>query len=251
MQLKLDGKTFAVTGAAQGIGAAIVRGLTDAGATVAAMDIDAGGMDHLRPLPHVTCHAGDLGSHAGAHALCAEVIAHHGHVDGLITAAGGVRGQTGRPLEDITPDDWHAIFAANVDAAMWCAQAFAPGMKQRGQGRIVTISSGAGLKASLTGIQAYAAAKHALIGITKQLALELGPAGITVNSVAPGFILSNPATERQWDAFGTERQKQIIGNIHMRRLGRAEDIADAVTFLCSDKANWITGQTLQVDGGHA
>ncbi|MBB3995769.1 3-oxoacyl-[acyl-carrier protein] reductase [Sulfitobacter undariae] len=251
MQLNLDGKIFAVTGAAQGIGAAIVRGLTDAGATVAAIDIDAGGMAHLAPLPRVTTHAGDLGTQTTAHALCAEVIAQHGTIDGLVTAAGGVRGQTGRPLEDITPDDWHTIFAANVDAAMWCAQAFAPAMKKRGQGRIVTISSGAGLKASLTGIQAYAAAKHALIGLTKQLALELGPAGITVNSVAPGFILSNPATERQWDAFGTERQKQIIGNIHMRRLGRAQDIADAVTFLCSDKANWITGQTLQVDGGHA
>lgn len=238
-----------MTGAAQGIGAAIVRGLVDAGARVAAMDIDA--MDALMDMPAVTCHKGDLGSRDSAHALCAEVLTRHGRIDGLITAAGGVRGQTGRPLEDITEADWHAIFAANVDAAMWCAQAFAPQMKARGAGRIVTISSGAGLKASLTGIQAYASAKHALIGLTKQLALELGPHGITVNSVAPGFILSNPATERQWDAFGPERQKQIVGSIHMRRLGRAQDIADAVTFLCSDRAAWITGQTLQVDGGHA
>lgn len=249
MQVTLEGRNFAVTGAAQGIGAAIVRGLVDAGARVAAMDIDA--MDALMDMPAVTCHTGDLGSRDSAHALCAEVLTRHGRIDGLITAAGGVRGQTGRPLEDITEADWHAIFAANVDAAMWCAQAFAPQMKARGAGRIVTISSGAGLKASLTGIQAYASAKHALIGLTKQLALELGPHGITVNSVAPGFILSNPATERQWDAFGPERQKQIVGSIHMRRLGRAQDIADAVTFLCSDRAAWITGQTLQVDGGHA
>jgi 3-oxoacyl-[acyl-carrier protein] reductase len=251
MQLSLAGKTFAVTGAAQGIGAAIVRSLTDAGAAVAALDIDADGMADLAAVPRVSYHAGDLGNQSSAQALCAEAVRHHGKIDGLVTAAGGVRGQVGRPLDQITPEDWHAIFAANVDAAMWCAQALAPGMKERGQGRIVTISSGAGLKASLTGIQAYASAKHALIGLTKQLALELGPAGITVNSVAPGFILSNPATERQWDAFGPERQKQIVGNIHMRRLGRVQDIADAVTFLCSDKANWITGQTLQVDGGHA
>ena len=251
MQLDLRDKVFAVTGAAQGIGAAIVQGLVEAGATVAALDIDAKGMEHLSALPRVTCHSGDLGSQADAHALCKDVIAQHGKIDGLVTAAGGVRGQVGRPIEDISSDDWHAIFAANVDAAMWCAQAFAPDMKKRGHGRIVTISSGAGLKASLTGIQAYASAKHALIGLTKQLALELGPAGITVNSVAPGFILSNPATERQWDAFGPVRQKEIIGNIHMRRLGRAQDIADAVTFLCSEKAGWITGQTLQVDGGHA
>ncbi len=249
MQLSLTGKVFAVTGAAQGIGAAIVRALAEAGATVAAMDID--GMDHLGDTSCVTCHKGDLGSREIAHALCAEILTRHGGIDGLVTAAGGVRGQVGRPLEKITEDDWRVIFAANVDAAMWCAQAFAPAMKDRGAGRIVTISSGAGLKASLTGIQAYASAKHALIGLTKQLALELGPQGITVNSVAPGFILSNPATERQWEAFGRERQKQIVGSIHMRRLGRAQDIADAVTFLCSDKAAWITGQTLQVDGGHA
>jgi len=251
MQLTLNGKVFVVTGAAQGIGTAIVRGLVDAGAKVAALDIDEGGLAHLSDLPGVTCHAGDLGSRASAAALCDEVLAAYGAVDGLVTAAGGVRGQTGRAIEEITEDDWRAIFAANVDAAMWCAQAFAPGMKSRGQGRIVTITSGAGLKASLTGIQAYAAAKHAAVGLTKQLALELGPAGITVNSVAPGFILSNPATERQWNAFGETRQRQIIGNIHMRRLGRPEDIADAVTFLCSDRANWITGQILQVDGGHA
>lgn len=251
MQLNLNGKVFAVTGAAQGIGAAIVRGLLDAGATVAAMDIDADGMAPLASLPRTSFHAGNLGTRDRAHALCAEVLALHGKIDGLVTAAGGVRGQVGRPIEEITSDDWHAIFAANVDAAMWCAQAFAPAMKQCGSGRIVTISSGAGLKASLTGIQAYASAKHALIGLTKQLALELGCDGITVNSVAPGFILSNPATEKQWDAFGTARQKQIVGSIYMRRLGRAEDIADAVTFLCSDKAGWITGQTLQVDGGHA
>ncbi|ASJ72756.1 SDR family NAD(P)-dependent oxidoreductase [Granulosicoccus antarcticus] len=251
MQLNLDQRVFAVTGAAQGIGAAIVESLVAEGAIVAAIDIDADGLSRLEMLQGVTCHSGDLGSPDSAHAICKEIIDQHGHVDGLVTAAGGVRGQIGRPLEEITPADWQAIFAANVDAAMWCAQGFAPAMKQRGWGRIVTISSGAGLKPSLTGIQAYASAKHALVGLTRQLALELGPAGITVNSVAPGFVLSNPSTERQWQAFGAERQAQIVNSIHTRRLGRAEDIADAVTFLCSDKAGWITGQILQVDGGHA
>ncbi len=251
MQLNLDQRVFVVTGAAQGIGAAIVESLVTEGAMVAAIDIDADGLSRLNGQQGVTCHSGDLGSHGSAQAICREVINQHGHVDGLVTAAGGVRGQIGRPLEEITPSDWQVIFAANVDAAMWCAQGFAPAMKQRGWGRIVTISSGAGLKPSLTGIQAYASAKHALVGLTRQLALELGPAGITVNSVAPGFVLSNPSTERQWEAFGAERQEQIVNSIHTRRLGRAEDIANAVTFLCSDKAGWITGQILQVDGGYA
>ncbi|MFN4128754.1 MAG: SDR family NAD(P)-dependent oxidoreductase [Paracoccaceae bacterium] len=251
MRLTLEGKLFAVTGAAQGIGAAIVTTLAEAGATVAAIDIDATGLSRFDRHAQVTTHAADLGSRDSTHALFTSIAEAQGSVYGLVTSAGGVRGQVGRPLEDITPDDWHAIFAANVDAAMWCAQVVAPEMKARGAGRIVTISSGAGLRPSLTGIQAYASAKHALVGLTRQLALELGPAGITVNSVAPGFVLSNPATQRQWEAFGPDRQKQIVGGIHMRRLGRAQDIADAVAFLASDRAGWISGQILSVDGGHA
>lgn len=175
----------------------------------------------------------------------------HGRIDGLVCSAGGVRGQVGRPIEEISEDDWHAIFAANVDAAMWCAQAVSHEMKARGTGRIVTISSGAGLRPSLTGIQAYAAAKHALVGLTRQLALELGPHGITVNSVAPGFVISNPSTARQWEAFGPAQQQAVLNGIHRRRLGHPEDIAAAVTFLASPQADWISGQVLSVDGGHA
>jgi 3-oxoacyl-[acyl-carrier protein] reductase len=124
-------------------------------------------------------------------------------------------------------------------------------MKAAGWGRIVTISSGAGLRPSLTGIQAYAAAKHALVGLTKQLSLELGPHGITVNSVAPGFVLSNPATQAQWEAYGPEGQAALVRRIHTRRLGTPEDIAAAAVFLTGQEAGWISGQILSVDGGVA
>ena len=248
MRIDLTGRVFVVTGAAQGIGAAIVGHLAEAGATVAAVDIDGPGMASLGAASR---HEADLGDRAAVHGVMDEIAGKHGRIDGLVTAAGGVRGQVGRPLEEIAPDDWQAIFAANVDAAMWCAQAAAPHLKAAGGGRIVTISSGAGLRPSLTGIQAYAAAKHALVGLTKQLALELGPHGITVNSVAPGFVLSNPSTQRQWEAFGPEKQAQVVASTHMRRLGSPEDIAHAVTFLASEQAGWISGQILSVDGGHA
>ena len=249
MRVDLDGRVFAVTGAAQGIGAAIVTRLAEAGATVAAIDIDGPGIDQL---DHAASrHEADLGDREAVHGVIGRIVADHGRLDGLVTAAGGVRGQVGRPIEEIVEEDWRAIFAANIDAAMWCAQAAAPHLATTGAGRIVTISSGAGLRPSLTGIQAYAAAKHALVGLTRQLALELGPRGVTVNSVAPGFVLSNPSTERQWQAFGPEWQKRIVEGIHMRRLGQADDIAAAVAFLVSDHAGWITGQVLSVDGGHA
>ncbi len=129
------------------------------------------------------------------------------------------------------------------------AQAVAPGMKAARAGRIVNISSGAGLGVSLTGIQAYAAAKAAQIGLTRQLAHELGPFGITVNSIAPGFVRSNPTTEKQWESYGAEGQKRLVESIALRRLGAPADIAHAVLFFASDYAGWITGQVLSVSGG--
>ena len=139
--------------------------------------------------------------------------------------------------------------AVNTDGAFWTSQAVAVGMKARRRGRIVLIASGAGLGISLTGIQAYAAAKAAEIGLARQLGHELGPFGITVNAIAPGFIRSNPSTEAQWQAMGELRQRQLVEGIAMRRLGLPEDVAHAVLFLASDQANWFCGQVLQVDGG--
>jgi 3-oxoacyl-[acyl-carrier protein] reductase len=167
----------------------------------------------------------------------------------LVNNAGGVSGQEPRPLDQVPDSDWDRIFSINVGAAFALCRAAAPAMKRAGRGRIVNISSGAGMQASLTGIQAYCAAKHAVIGLTRQLAHELGPFGITVNSVAPGFVRTNEATEKQWASYGTEGQAVLVERIAMKRLGTARDIADAVVFFASDLAGFVNGQILSVDGG--
>ena len=171
------------------------------------------------------------------------------HVDILVNNAGGVLGQVGRPLESVGSADWADIFAVNLTGAFLMAQAVVPGMKQRRYGRIINISSGAGLGISLTGIQAYASAKAGQIGLTRQLAHELGPYSITVNNVAPGFVLSNPTSERQFAAMGPAGQAQLIDSIALKRLGTPEDISNLVLFFASDLAEWISGQVVSVDGG--
>ncbi|MEP6692868.1 MAG: SDR family oxidoreductase, partial [Gemmatimonadaceae bacterium] len=148
-----------------------------------------------------------------------------------------------------TPDEWQSIFDVNVSGAFYFSQAVAPGMKAARGGRIINISSGAGLGISLTGIQAYAAAKAAQIALTRQLAHELGPWGITVNNIAPGFVRSNAATELQWASYGEAGQRALVDRIALKRLGTAEDIAYGVLIFASDQANWITGQVLSIDGG--
>jgi 3-oxoacyl-[acyl-carrier protein] reductase len=249
MKYDFTGKTVLVTGAGHGIGREIARSFTGLGAEVYALDLNQEGL--ARTAEEAACHARplDVTDRDAVQALVAEVERAHGAVSILVGSAGGVRGQVGRPLEEITPADWHAIVDANMTGAFWCAQAAAPGMKAQGYGRIIHISSRAGLATSLTGIQAYASAKAGLIGLTRQLGHELGRFGITVNSIAPGFVRSNPTTERQWEAMGADGQARLIESIAMGRLGTPADIAHGVLFFASDQAGWITGQVLSVDGG--
>ena len=246
MNIRFDGKMVAVSGAGHGLGRVIARSFAALGATVHGCDLDAAEL------------AETARGHAGIHGRVVDLtdrgaaaawIGGIGRIFCLVNNAGGVAGQVMRPIEDVADADWDRIFAINVGAAMALSRAAAPAMKAAGEGRIVNISSGAGLQASLTGIQAYCSAKHAVVGLTRQLAHELGPSGITVNSVAPGFIRSNTTTERQWESYGADGQQALVERIALRRLGSAQDIANAVLFFASPLASFVSGQIISVDGG--
>jgi len=244
-------RTVIVTGAAHGFGRAIAQAFVARGAWVFALDVNAEGLAETVRLCGSACKAimVDVGNRDSVQAAVASIESERGGIDILVNNAGGVCGQVGRPIEAITAADWQTIFDVNLSGSFFMAQAVAPTMKRRQNGRIINISSGAGRTISLTGIQAYASAKAGQIGLTRQLAHELGPFGVTVNCVAPGFVRSNPTTERQWDAMGTDGQAALLNQIALRRLGTPDDIANAVMFFASDFAGWITGEVLGVDGG--
>ena len=254
MQIDLSNKVALVTGAAHGFGRAISMALGRCGAVVWAADLLA---DELAETAALGAQAGarciaapcDVTSSAAVGALVEQIVAAEGRIDILVNNAGGVVGQVGRPLDEIGDDDWDVVVRANLYSAFYCIRAVAPAMKRQRAGRIVNISSGAGRTFSLTGIQAYASAKAGQIGLTRQLAHELGPFGITVNGVAPGFVRSNPTTERQWQAMGEAAQRALVEGLALKRLGSPEDIANGVLFFASDLAGWVTGQTLSIDGG--
>ncbi|WP_439533063.1 SDR family NAD(P)-dependent oxidoreductase [Polymorphobacter sp.] len=242
--ITFSGQEIAVSGVGSGFGQAIARLFASLGGRVFACDIDETAFAALRG-DGIDCHRVDLSDRAAAAAWIGAIEP----VDVLVNNAGGVAGQAPVPFAKVTDADWDAVLAINLGAAMALSRAVVPAMVAAGRGAIVNICSGASLRASKTGVQAYCAAKHGLLGLTRQLAHELGPQGIRVNAVAPGLVVTGGATQRQWAAYGTAGQQAVIDGIALRRLGTPEDIARAVAFLASDWAGFVNGEILSVDGG--
>jgi gluconate 5-dehydrogenase len=244
---RLDGRVALVTGSSTGIGLALARGLAQAGATVVLNGRDAtrlaaahGQLQGLGLAVHQRVF--DVCDAAAVAVTVAEIEAGVGPIDILINNAGIARRGA---FHELKAADWHATMATNVDSAFTVGQAVAQGMVQRRRGRIINICSVMS-EFSRPGTSAYAASKGALKMLTKGMAIDLGPHGITVNGIAPGYFRTEMTAPLSADA---KAEAWITGHTPVGRWGHVDDLAPVAVFLASDAASYVNGHVLVVDGG--
>ena len=242
----LEGKVAIITGASRGIGAVAARAFAEAGAAVVLAARDAGALAAVAA--QITAGGGralavptDVGDPGAVERLVGETTAAFGRLDAAFNnAAGG--GHPPTPLADVPVDAFDAAVRVNLRGVFLCMKYEIPAMLAGGGGAIVNMSSGAGLR-GVPRIGAYVASKHGVIGLTKSAALDYAAHGIRVNAVAPGPI----DTKRL--AITEGQRERIVGAVPLQRVGRPEEVAAAVVWLCSDQASFITGAAIPVDGG--
>ena len=235
-----------VTGGASGIGREVAQALAGRGAAVAVADINRDGAEQVAQAlasagARAEAIACDVSRPEQAEAMIARAVKTFGAVDILVHSAGvGVE----RSLLDTTPEEWRRIIDIDLSGTFYCCQAAARHMVERGYGRIVTLASTAGVRGG-TGRAAYGAAKGGVIALTKVMAVELAPFGITVNALAPGAI----ETELVAKMHSAETREVYRAGIPLDRYGTPEETAAAALFLASEEARYVTGHVLAVDGG--
>jgi len=233
-----------ITGASRGLGRAAAEGFLSRGARVAV---------NVRTRDRAAALAIELGENAFAapgdvrdteivRAMVSDVLEHFGRLDVLVNNAAIA---SGTRFEQIAEDEWRSTIDTNLTAAFFCMQAVVPAMKSRGCGRIINVSSTAGRSVSTLGGAHYTASKAGLLGVTRAAAKELGIHGITVNAVCPGLI----DTELTREHGTQEVLDQATQSFPIKRLGRREEVADLICFLASEAAGYITGASLDINGG--
>ena len=245
--MDLSNKVAIITGSARGIGKAIALRLAEAGADIVINDIAAAAealeatANEIKALGHkVLAITADVSSSADVNRMVDAAIAAFGKVDILVNNAGVTRDQL---IMRMTDEEWDTVLNIDLKSAFYCTRAvLRPMMKQR-SGRIISIASVVGIMGN-AGQANYSAAKAGIIGLTKSIAKEVGSRGITANAIAPGFI-ETKMTEQLDD----KHKQAYLENIPLKSAGLPRDVAEAVAFLASDEAHYITGQVLGVDGG--
>jgi NAD(P)-dependent dehydrogenase (short-subunit alcohol dehydrogenase family) len=254
--MSFDGKVALVTGAGHGIGEATAKILADRGASVVcnsksescirvAEEIRESGGEAI---PFVA----DITDVELVREMVEKTVEEYGRLDILINNAGWWGVPRHQSIEDVKIEDWQRVIDVNLTGHFYCCKYAVPHMKELGYGKIVNVSSGAGVVWSRTGIHAYASSKAGLGGLTRQLAKELAGQNINVNCIAPGLVFTDPNREVDLDKMAEEERKRyqdLIDWIPAGRVGRPQDIATTIVYMASDEADYIHGQTLLVDGG--
>ena len=241
--MDLSGKVAIITGSARGIGKEIALRLAEAGATVVVSDVaDAEpAAEEIRKMGHQSLAvAADVTSASDVAGMVEKVTAEYGRIDILVNNAGIARDQL---LMRMSEEDWDAVLNVNLKSVFLCTRAVLRQMVKQRWGRIVSISSIVGIVGN-PGQANYASSKAGIIGFTKTIAREVGSRGITVNAIAPGFIVS-----KMTEQLSEEQKSEMLKRIPLGFLGTPRDVAEAVAFLSSEEARYITGQVLGVDGG--